>query len=123
GPQRPQIEHGKRGFAPRVEAGVLRVGVRVGDDLREAHDLLLIPGVVDDRLIALAGRADVPQGRGVGHAVPDRALLRDKALVRVGVRLGLQQECGHRPPWYGLSARPQRVAVREACAAWPLWRG
>src|SRR5262249_42792873 len=92
--------------APRL-LGVL---IWIRYNLGQPHDRPLIPGVVDERLVPLAGCPEGLQGRRVGYAAPDGLLFPDQVGVRVCTGLGLEEEC-----WHGRLS--PRVRVSESVSA------
>src|SRR6266568_424442 len=90
-PHRPHVDRAKhRGIVGRVRIGF-------PDHLDDADDLLLVPGVIEKRVIAEPHRFEVLPGAVVPHAGPRLALAAALDLIVPGkrLRLGLQQPICH----------------------------
>src|SRR5258705_5452301 len=74
--------------------------MRLRDHLDDADNRALLPGMVEERLLALLHRAQVILGREVANACPlcPVASFRDLFCPRPIVGLGLQEPMRHRTP-------------------------
>src|SRR5579859_508066 len=70
---------------------ILGVGNVDGENRGGTDSCLLVPGVIDDEAGARLHLAEIPQGNGIVHAIPDGGFVALQISERVCRRFGLEQ--------------------------------
>src|SRR5579863_9860879 len=72
---RQRLERRRLHRDPRFALGRGRIGKELFDDLADADHLLLVAGVIEEKLLALLHRLEIAARREIAHAAPGLALL------------------------------------------------